>query len=101
VRSQSVCDGVTDEKADRPDFQNDPTTGEPLISLEATALLFGVTVDELRAHLQPQADGTTTVALFPAAWIQRGQQNTARAQVHGHTAIADVLAFLRAERDAR
>lgn len=78
--------------------------GEPLLSNRATALLMGVTVDELRACVaaQQMSDGPEPQSVrLPPAWIEQGRRITARLQAeHGRIGILDAVRILAAEQEA-
>ena len=58
-------------------FRTDPVTGEPMLSADGMALLFGVPADEIRAHAREHGNGPDAL---PDAWARQGRRRAAEAR---------------------
>jgi hypothetical protein len=66
--------------------------GEPMLSVDALSLLFGVDAELITAHSKrATADGRTP---FPSAWLQAGRRRTSQAAAAtGSRDLFDVLNY--------
>lgn len=77
--------------------------GEPMVSREGIALLFGVTADDIQTEMDRQgvpAGGNPLAGGFvlPRDWIRRGNEISARLHhQYGVTTMADALTVLAIE----
>lgn len=73
-----------------------PGTGEPAMSAEGLALLFGVSVDELRAKAIPGE--LDTRKWIPAEWFRAGRRRSGEAMAHGNSgALFDAVQYWAAK----
>lgn len=63
----------------------------PLLPAEALSLLFGVAIDEIRAHMELSAKGLTSM---PPDWVRSGRRRAREAQAHnGYDDMVSVMQY--------